>query len=249
MRENFVKQNKKHNHRNQEMSAADDVKEELINICQLIEYFNRSPQIGFGAQIEKIPYEKEHAPKLHQSSAMKVHKLARDMSSTNHPDKNHVGEQVPLLMQHMNQIEEEALYSHSLGISVSKWFLFSIMEPRHRFNIHMENARAARKFFCSDEMIDIGAGHDLVKKSFVDASKVVGGNSQLAFAELMDFELDVAVAKNKKEEEKKKNAAEREGFVKQLSKWNKILGIKTKNGFQEKDEGGPSITKRRKKDL
>jgi len=229
------------------MSAVskDDKKEkgkELANICQLIEYFNLP--LGYGTAIDSIACEKKHAPKLSERSASLVDILATTINTGG--TANSIVEQATLLVYELSKKEEEALYAHSLGVSVSKWVHFPSISQLNKFHLYMETARAAKKFFCSEEMIDIGAGHDLVKKSFIDASKVVGEQTQLALVELRAFEIEVAVANNRKEEEKKRIAEEREIFVKQLSEWNKILGVKEKN--KDDNDGGACTTKRRKKD-
>lgn len=222
------------------MSApvAETISEKHHSIRQLIAFFS-----GPRRKIKDIVVDEKYEPKLGDYQTRCVDQIIDELDDCNCArNSSSIVDRISVFLAEMRKNDADSLYGHSLGVSVSLWEEFKDAARQAKFNLLIETARCARQYFCAEEVIEVGAGHDIVFTAYAAALETAEiRNKSVVQAEIDSLKMEIGNAKAKRAIEKQEREREKTRFSAQLEEWNKVLGIK------KRDEDSNSTSPKKRK--
>lgn len=232
--------NEKSEKQNHKMSTpvAEILPKKHHSIRQLIAFFS-----GPRRKIADIVVDEKYEPKLGDYQTHCVDQIIDELDDCNHArNSSSIVDRISVFLTELRKNDADSLYGHSLGVSVSLWDEFKDAARQAKYNLLIETARCARQYFCADEVIEVGAGHDIVFTAYAAALEMAENrNKSVAQAEIDSLKMEIRNAKAKRAIEKHEREQEKMRFSAQLEQWNKVLGIKKR----DEDVGSTSPKKRK----
>lgn len=218
--------------------VAEIVAEKHHSIRQLIAFFS-----GPRRKIADIIVDEKYEPKLAGYQTRCVDQLIDEFDNCTYVrTSSSIIDRISVFLAELRKSDADSLYGHSLGVSVSLWDEFKDASCQAKYNLLVETARCARQYFCSEEVIEVGAGHDIVFTAYAAALEMAENrNKSVVQAEIDLLKMEIGNAKAKRAIEKHEREREKMRFSAQLEEWNKVLGIK------KRDEDSASTSPKKRK--